>query len=44
MFLLIVCVAGLPESAAGVVIDVVILTTVIYVAFHKTGSLAPTGR
>jgi len=41
---LIVCVAGLPESAAGVAIDVVILTTVIYVAFHKSRSLGPTGR
>jgi hypothetical protein len=41
---LIVCVAGLPETAAGVAIDVVILATVSYVAFHRSRSLAPTGR
>ena len=41
---LIVCVAGWPETAAGVAVDVVILATVSYVAFHKTRSLASTGR
>ena len=40
---LVVCVAGLPETAAGVVIDVLILATVRYVAFHKSRSLGPTG-
>jgi hypothetical protein len=41
---LIVCVAGLPETAAGVAIDVVILATLSYVAVHKSRSLGPTGR
>jgi hypothetical protein len=41
---LIVCVAGLPETAAGAAIDVLILATVSYVAFHKSRSLGPTGR
>lgn len=41
---LIVGVAGLPETAAGVAIDVVILATVSYVAFHQSRSLGPTGR
>jgi hypothetical protein len=41
---LIVCVAGLPETAAGVAVDVSILAMVSYVAFHKTRSPAPTGR
>ncbi|MEA2545521.1 MAG: hypothetical protein QOI09_794 [Chloroflexota bacterium] len=40
----IVCVAGLPETAAGVAIDVVILATLSYLAFHKSRSLAPAGR
>src|SRR5947208_14317614 len=33
---LIVCVVGLPETAAGVAIDVAIVAAVGYVAFHKT--------
>jgi hypothetical protein len=41
---LIVCVAGLPETAAGVAIDVAILATVSYIAFYKSRSLGPTGR
>jgi hypothetical protein len=41
---LIVCVAGLPETATGVGVDVVILASVSYVAFHKSRSLGPTGR
>jgi hypothetical protein len=41
---LIVCVAGLPETAAGVAIDVVILATVTYVASYKSHSSRPTGR
>jgi peptidoglycan/LPS O-acetylase OafA/YrhL len=41
---LIVCVAGLPETAVGVAIDVVILATVSYVAFYKARSLGPIGR
>ena len=41
---LIVCVAGSPETAAGVAIDVVILATVSYVALYKFRSLGPTGR
>jgi hypothetical protein len=44
MVSLIVCVAGLPETAAGVAIDVVILATVSYVALYKFRSLGPTGR
>jgi hypothetical protein len=40
---LIVCVAGLPETAAGVATDVVILATVSYVAFHKSRSFGRTG-
>jgi hypothetical protein len=44
MLSLIVCVAGLPETAAGVAIDVVILGTLSYIAFHKSRSLGPTGR
>lgn len=41
---LIVGVAGLPETAAGIAIDAVILATVSYVAFHKSRSLGPTER
>ena len=41
---LIACVAGLPETAAGVAIDVVILATVSYIAFSKSRSLGATGR
>jgi hypothetical protein len=41
---LIVCVAGLPETAAGVAIDVLILATVSYVALNKSRSIGPTGR
>ena len=41
---LIACVAGLPETAAGVAIDVVILATIGYVAFYKSRSNGPTGR
>jgi hypothetical protein len=44
MVSLIACVAGLPETAAGVAIDVVILATVSYVAIYKARSLGPTGR
>jgi hypothetical protein len=44
MLSLIVCVVGLPETAAGVAIDVVILATVSYVAFHKSRSLGRIGR
>jgi hypothetical protein len=43
MVSLIVCVAGLPETAAGVAIDVVILATVSYVALYKFRSVGPTG-
>ena len=39
---LIVCVAGLPETAAGVAIDVVIVATVSYVAFYKSRNVGPT--
>jgi hypothetical protein len=39
---LIVCVAGLPETAAGVAIDVVVLATVSYVAFYKPRNVGPT--
>jgi hypothetical protein len=41
---LIVCIVGLPETAAGVAIDGVILATVSYVAFSKPRSFVPTGR
>jgi hypothetical protein len=41
---LVVCVAGLPETAAGVAIDVLILATVSYVALYKSRSLGRTGR
>ena len=41
---LIVCVAGLPETAAGVAVDVVLLAAVSYVAFYKSHSIGPTGR
>jgi hypothetical protein len=41
---LIVCVAGLPKTAAGAAINVVILATVSYVAFDKSRSLGPIGR
>jgi hypothetical protein len=41
---LIVCVAGLPETAAGIGIDVMILATVSSVAGHKPRSLGGTGR
>jgi len=41
---LVVCVAGLPETAAGVAINVAILALVSYVAFHKSRSLGPIGR
>jgi hypothetical protein len=41
---LIACVAGLPETAAGVAIDVVVLATVSYVAFYRSRSNGPTGR
>ena len=44
MLSLIVCVIGLPETAAGVAIDVVILATASYVAFYKSRSLGPIGR
>jgi hypothetical protein len=44
MVSLIVCVAGLPETAAGVGVDVVILATVSYLAFYKSRSLGRTGR
>jgi hypothetical protein len=41
---LIVCVAGLPETAVGVAIDIVMVATVSYVAFHKSRSIDPQGR
>jgi hypothetical protein len=44
MVSLIVCVAGLPETAAGVAIDVVILATASYVALYKFRSLGRLGR
>jgi len=44
MLSLIVCVLGLPETVAGVAIDVVILATVSYVASNKSRSLVPIGR
>jgi hypothetical protein len=37
---LIVCVVGLPETAAGVAIDVAILAAVGYLAFGKTASVS----
>jgi hypothetical protein len=40
----IVCVAGLPETAVGVAIDIVMVATVSYVAFHKSRSNDPQGR
>jgi hypothetical protein len=40
---LIVCIVGLPETAAGVAIDVVILATVSYLVFHKSWHLGATG-
>ena len=41
MMSLVVCVSGLPQAAAGVAIDVAILATVSYVAFHKSRYLGP---
>jgi hypothetical protein len=39
---LVVSIAGVPETAAGVAIDLLILATVSYITFHKSRSLRRT--